>query len=344
MIAPADPIQTFVDYYHDYNAISPQRRVMQIRVLRHLEAHLPVPVLEMEAEHLRAWVASLVRDGLHPNTVRQYLMAAKPLIRWMWEGRLINAEQMLEFRAVGPPRGANAHGVPRPYSPKELERFWRQVNELYPWARDLNTRPRGEHYVERWRKGQSRWNRIQPYAKRLQLEAIIALALFGALRRDEIFNLRLDELHPDNEYIVVRSRKNREGVEIVRTVPWLSPEMREAVRAWLEFRAELGPEHDHVWLSLHNEVHHLKVMSHRTFGWIMTALGEGWELHRMRHTAATVMLRSGMPLDKVSLILGHTRLEQTRRYAQVTDMDIVAAAALTADKFSRAFARERNAA
>jgi site-specific recombinase XerD len=196
----------------------------------------------------------------------------------------------------------------------------------------------------RWRNGTSRWNRVQPYAKRLQIEAIVALALYGALRRDEIFNLQLDEMHPDNEYIVVRSRKNEQGEWRARAVPWLSADMRDAVGRWLEFRDSMAPAHDRPWLSLHYEANRLKPMRHRQFEMLMREIGSGWEYHRMRHTAATLMLRSGMPLDKVSKVLGHSRLEQTRQYTKVSHGDVVLAARRVADDYSRAFAREEEAA
>jgi site-specific recombinase XerD len=343
MIAPVDPIGVFCAYYHEYHDITEQRRRMQTRVLRELEDHLPGGVLAIDAEQLRAYTSWLVTvQGLHPNTVRQYLNAIKPLIKWLWENRLISAENLLELSAVRPPRGASANGTPKPYGRKELERFWRELAERYPWSRD-GTIERAEMFLKRWREGQSRWNRVQPYAKRLQIEAIVALALFGGLRRDEIFNLQLDEMHPDNEYVVVRSRKNREGEWQPRAVPWLSPEMRTAVARWLAFRDELAPAHDRPWLSLHYDEHHLKAMRHRQFEMLVRQIGSGWEYHRMRHTAATIMLRSGIPLDKVSTILGHARLEQTRQYAKVTHNDVVAAARRVTGDYSRAFSREEAA-
>jgi len=164
------------------------------------------------------------------------------------------------------------------------------------------------------------------------MEAIIHLALYGALRRDEIFNVDLEEMHHDNAYLVVRSaRKNPQGEPRVRAVPWMSESMRTAVESWLRLRELIAPAHSAPWLSLH-QGHYQKPMRHRQFEMLLRNVGRGWEFHRMRHTAATEMLRHGMPLDKVSEILGHTRLEQTREYIKVLPDDVVRAAAkITAD-------------
>lgn len=345
MNAPADPVAAFCDYYHDYHNITVQRRRMQLRVLREFEEQLPGDVLAVDADQMREYVTWLVRGkGLVPNTVRQYINAIRPFLTWCWEGELISAENLLKLRAVKAPRGASGSGTPHPYEARDLERFWNQLDAAYPWAHD-GGRERAEWYVTRWRNGSSRWNRVQRYAKRLQLEAIVALALYGGLRRDEIYNLQLEEMHPDNEYIVVRSRKNREGEERVRGVPWMSEEMNRAVRQWLDFRELIAPGHDGPWLCLHHEKHRCKPMRHEHFAMLLCRLGEGWSLHRMRHTAATIMLRSGMPLDKVSTILGHARLEQTRQYAKVTHTDVVLAARRVTNTFGRAFPRpEQDAA
>jgi site-specific recombinase XerD len=341
---PDDPIAAFCAGYHDYHGITKARRKMQIRVLREFEDQLPGGVLDIDAAQLRTYLAWLVAErGLHPNTVRQYRNAIKPLLTWAWENRWISADNLLELRSVRLPRGASANGVPRPYSRKQLDRFWPQMEERYPWSRD-GTIETAERFLVRWRNGTSKWNRVQRYAKRLQIEAIIALALYGGLRRDEIFNLQLDDMHPDNEYVVVRARKNKEGEWRERAVPWLGDQMRPAVARWLEFREELDPPHDRPWLSLHNDRHHLKIMPHRKFEMLLCEIGSGWEYHRMRHTAATIMLRSGIPLDKVSKILGHSRLEQTRQYTRVSHNDLVVAARRVAGDYSRAFARNEEAA
>jgi site-specific recombinase XerD len=340
---PADPIAAFSADYHDYHNITTARRKMQTRVLRELEDYLPGGVLEIDAAQLRSYMGWLVSErGLHPNTVRQYRNAIKPLLTWGWENKWISADDLLELRSVRLPRGASANSVPKPYKRKQLQRFWVEMEERYPWSRD-GTIATADRLLARWQRGTSKYNRVQRYAKRVQIEAIVALALYGGLRRDEIFYLSLEDMHPDNEYIVVRARKNRDGEWRERAVPWLGEQMRPAVERWLEFRELLDPPHDRPWLSLHTYAHYRKPMRHRQFEMLLHDIGGGWEFHRMRHTAATIMLRSGIPLDQVSKILGHSRLEMTRQYAKVSHHDLVVAARRVAGDYSQAFARDEAA-
>lgn len=342
-IRSADPIAAFCAYYHEYNAITRARRQMQTRVLRDFEDHCHGDVLDVTGERLRDYATALVTvRGFHPNTVRQYLNAIKPFLTWLWEQRLIDADTLLELRAIKAPRGASSSGVPNPYDKKDIAKFWAELEVAYPWGRD-GTKERAEWYVKRWQNGTSRWNRVQPYAMRLQVEAVTALALFGALRRDEIYNVLLDELHPDNEYIVVRSRKNKQGIVRVRAVPWMSQDMSDAVRNWLAFRDVLAPAHDRPWLSLWYG-YRLNPLDYRRHELLMRRIGSGWEYHRMRHTAATVMVRSGNPLERVQKILGHATLQQTLAYAKIDNADVVNSSRAAAGHFSRAFARDSLAA
>lgn len=44
--------------------------------------------------------------------------------------------------------------------------------------------------------------------------------------------------------------------------------------------------------------------------------------HRFRRTGATVALRSGMPIEKVSLLLGHTSIETTQIYLDINEDEV----------------------
>jgi len=46
---------------------------------------------------------------------------------------------------------------------------------------------------------------------------------------------------------------------------------------------------------------------------------KGYSLHCLRHTCATQLLNAGMRLECLQQLLGHSTVEQTRRYARLTD-------------------------
>ena len=46
---------------------------------------------------------------------------------------------------------------------------------------------------------------------------------------------------------------------------------------------------------------------------------KGYTLHCLRHTFASEMLTAGMPLESLQVLMGHSTVEITRRYARLTN-------------------------
>ncbi len=344
-------VDEFCDFYHPYHGISADRRVMQRRVLEQFVATLDGGPQTMTADDLSRFLAQR-SDAAAPTTVRKELSAITPFIGWLWTTRRIDAERKMELDEVKPPRGSSGAGLPKPYKAKDMKRFWRELDYAYPWSRHTHRGSDGPHesalfYVERWQRGASGWGRVQAYAKRLQVEAIVSLALYGGVRREEIFRLQLEDMHPDGEYVVVRSAAKNPDAEVrERAVPFVAP-MRDAVRAWLDFRklvlVDAGADHDSVWLCLHQQHRH-KPMWFSTFSLLLSKTGRGWEYHRFRHTFATERLRAGLPIEKLQRILGHARISQTLVYAQLLTGDIVDASARSEARFVQTMTAHREAA
>lgn len=174
--------------------------------------------------------------------------------------------------------------------------------------------------LRRWQTGRLRWRSMAAHAKRVQIEAIITLALEMGLRRNEIYSLSLNDLHYDNEFVVVEGKGGKP-----REVPFSTP-AREAVRQWIELRHMLfAPSHDRPWLALHRSGGRdpWQPMNRTAMKDLLGKVGHGWELHRLRHTCATERLRAGMPLEAVSRLLGHSSLSQTLAYAQIARPDLL---------------------
>jgi site-specific recombinase XerC len=67
---------------------------------------------------------------------------------------------------------------------------------------------------------------------RLQLDAVVALALHCGLRRQEVFRLDLDAMHDDNSYVVVWGKSAPPWTgDDYRTVPYTSTS-RSLVAPW----------------------------------------------------------------------------------------------------------------
>jgi len=64
----------------------------------------------------------------------------------------------------------------------------------------------------------------------------VSLALFGGLRHAEILHASIDDIHPDNDFIVVRGKSSFGERQGFREVPY-TEQGRGMVARWLDFRA-----------------------------------------------------------------------------------------------------------
>jgi integrase len=247
-----------------------------------------------------------------------------PFYRWCWRTRRIDADTFMRINDVDPPRGYNSKG-PRPYSRKQLAALWSALETRYPHTTDLR--------LLRLRNGTSSCRGpIRRHAMRIQLEAIIELALVCGLRRAEIYNLSVDDVHPDNKYIVVHGKRSDQNPK-VRDVPY-PQSTRDAIQAWFRMRALLCPEPGlKLWLSVTGPEPAAEMGFHR-FRALLEPLG--FEFHRLRHTCATERLRHGMKLEELQKFLGHANIDMTLRYAKLLREDIHASAERTDADFQAA--------
>lgn len=315
-----DPlIDRFAAEHFTLNSISPQRRYQVRKALEKLSEWMEKPLEQTTDNELRTWLVYLIEEGRTPATANWYLRMVLPFYQWCWQQDLIPSETLMRFRAVKPPRGA--HGFrPRPYSRLQVQRMWRELDEKFPYDTPV--------HVKNFRKGRTRrfQGPLRRHAMRLQLDAIIDLALVCGLRRNEIYELSVDDCHPDNHYVVVHGKRSDHRPK-VREVPY-PDSTREKVLAWLHFRAAIPTAPGtRLWLSVRGPlVTPVPGLSRVQMLRLMSSFGD-WELHRLRHTCATERLRAGMPLEDLKEFLGHANIHMTLRYAKLVREDIHRSAA-----------------
>lgn len=339
-------IEQFAREHLDYNAVTPRRRAAVLRVLHTFEAFVPCAVLDVTEKELADYLRHrLLNDRCAANTVRFEAGCIRPFLRWAWRTGKIDADRWMRLADVPNPRGSTNMATPRPYDRKELDRFWQEFDARWP----LNTRP---STIVRWQQGVAKWPRMYRHAMHVQLECIFGLALYCGLRREEIFDLSIDDFHYDNEYVVVQSGKGGKYREVPHT-----DASRSAAHGWIELRTLVMrthtkgrprrfTKHDRPWVSLaptatKNSImpsDYRNPMSRRRFDSLPSTIG-AWEYHRFRHTCATEWLRAGMPLEQVQRLLGHSSITQTLGYAQIVGGDVMRAAAQHGRSFDEAVGR-----
>ena len=154
-----------------------------------------------------------------------------------------------------------------------------------------------------------------PSVRCLRDRAILLLLVRLGLRASDVARLRLTDLEWERGTLRVVG-KGRYEVRLP-----LPQDAGDALMQYLIARPELGAT-DHVFLR-HIAPFKPFVSNHCVSGVVKRALKKAGVrtaakgAHLLRHTAATEMLRQGVPLDRIGLVLRHRSLDMTAYYAKV---------------------------
>lgn len=334
----AETLARFTAEYLVPNSITLKRQGEQLRELQRLAAWMdPKPLVEMTQQDILTYLGEKLTRGLHPNTVRSYHVMVRSFITWASSADLIDAERERMLRRIAAPRGSSPHSKPNPYTKTEVGRFRALLADKYPTLPEYG---KGSRLLPRYLHGRSDTmnGALWRHARRLQFEAQLALAVELGLRSKEIHGLTIPAAHYENDALVVATAKQGPGTLVYRQLPW-TPHAHACMMEWIDFRTVIGPPNESLWLTLGYTEHGAAQLSPLTMGTFHTSLrafGKGWRWHRFRHTAATEWLRAGMPVEKVRVLMGHARIEQTLEYTKILDSDVSSAMEEAHAKFAKA--------
>jgi len=144
--------------------------------------------------------------------------------------------------------------------------------------------------------------------------ALILLLLRTGMRIGELLNCRLEDIDlTEQKILIYQSDKTSVGRAV-----YYSKDAQQALLAWLRVR---DPLKEHVFYG--RGANPLCYEAARAiFQRCLQKAGlqySGYTLHCLRHTFATDLLNARMPLECLRVLLGHSNLEITRRYARLSD-------------------------
>jgi integrase/recombinase XerD len=147
--------------------------------------------------------------------------------------------------------------------------------------------------------------------------AILETFYSTGIRRMELVNLKLynvDHLRGTLSIWLGKGKKDRVVPIGERALAWVDKYLREAR---LQFVIE--PDDGTLFLSIEGGPFHLDRMSRLVRQYVEQAnLGKSGACHMFRHTMATLMLENGADVRYIQEMLGHSSLESTQVYTQVS--------------------------
>jgi site-specific recombinase XerD len=134
---------------------------------------------------------------------------------------------------------------------------------------------------------------------------LVALDLKTGLRRSEIADLEVKDIHPD--FLFVRNGKGGKD----RFMP-LAPSIAQRLQ---NFTAKMDPD---------EKVFKLKAasISNKIRQFAKKAGLEGFHTHTMRHKFATDLVEKGANIKQVQMLMGHSNLATTDVYLSITDKSL----------------------
>lgn len=193
--------------------------------------------------------------------------------------------------------------------------------EAIPMRRGLVTVPKRVPRLP----SEEQWERLlgalRPRPARDRL--MFMLAYDGALRRNELVTLRLDDFDFAARHITIRPENSKGGYG--RTVVY-SPTTSSLLRSYLPERRQLAPNSPFLFLSVSPRNRSAPVSGY-TWGLLAAALAReaevpGFSTHTLRHLRLTDLARAGLDIKEIGLFAGHRSLDSTMIYIHLSGRDL----------------------
>lgn len=149
---------------------------------------------------------------------------------------------------------------------------------------------------------------------------ILTLFLNCGLRLSELCNINLSDIREDNLVITGKGNKQR--------VVHLNSACLKAIENYMKVRPVDGIRADHkdaLFISQQLRRISNKTVQHIVYTFLEKSGlgGQGYSVHKLRHTAATLMYRHGnVDVRVLKEVLGHENLNTTQIYTHVSDKQI----------------------
>lgn len=148
---------------------------------------------------------------------------------------------------------------------------------------------------------------------------IFAVFMDTGMRSNELAHLRLEDVSLNELHLMITTAKWRKQ----RPVP-ISPQLKRILWKYIaDYRAQLNPrDTDFLFVNHEGRPYKASGIQHMVRRMLSNIKVKG-ATHLLRHTFATMYLRSGGDLESLRIILGHTSLSVTQRYTHLVTEDLV---------------------
>lgn len=151
----------------------------------------------------------------------------------------------------------------------------------------------------------------------LRDRAMIEILYSTGIRRAELSNLSIYDLDRSRRILFIREGKGRKDRVVPigqRAISWCEKYLNEA-----RVKLSISRENHSLFLNYEGDALNKDKISHLVRGYIVKAeINKAGSCHLFRHTCATLMLEHGADIRYIQQMLGHSSLNSTEIYTQVS--------------------------
>ncbi len=233
-------------------------------------------------------------------------------------------------RAVNPESPAPDHGISAAARARKLSAIKSFFKYLTVRTKQLTENPVADLEYPKLRKSLPKYLTFQESAALLQAVsgqnqvrdyAILMLFLNCGIRRSELVGLNLTDVYEDRIRVVGKGNKER--------FVYFGTACRKAIDAYLPIRQKMILTDNKALFGSRNGNRISTDAVHRLVKKALLQAGldaTQFSAHKLRHTAATMMLSGGVDVKTVQEVLGHENLNTTQIYTHIESTELKIAA------------------
>ena len=233
-------------------------------------------------------------------------------------------------RAVNPESAAPDYGISAAARARKLSSIKSFYKYLTVRTKQLEENPVAELEYPKLRKSLPKYLTLDQSATLLQAVsgqnekrdyAILMLFLNCGIRRSELVGLNLTDVYEDRIRVVGKGNKER--------FVYFGSACRKAIDVYLEERKQIELSDNRALFGSRDKNRISVTAVHRLVKKALLQAGldsTQFSAHKLRHTAATMMLSGGVDVKAVQEVLGHENLNTTQIYTHIESTELKIAA------------------
>jgi site-specific recombinase XerD len=278
--------QQYCNYKITFQNLSPKTIKGYKSMFNNYLNHAKISHISEFTQHsVEFWIIDKrTHNNWSPKTIRNGLVSLSTFGDWLVNRKIIEENPV--------------KNIPKPKLPKQLPKHLtkEQAQLLLDWAKSFR-------YIYKHEKNRA--------------IAIIGTFLHTGIRKQELIDLRLDDINLESNVVTIIAGKGNKD----RVIP-LSYTLKELLKPYLAQREKINDKSPYFFVNRDSNNKLSDMVIKRLFDKLKKKTKFNVYSHLLRHTFATLMLQGGCDIFSLSKMMGHSDIKTTTIYLSATTIHL----------------------